>query len=51
MVVLLAAVATAMSAVATLARGDLFWTAVVDAAAAADLAAYLALPPTKTLCL
>jgi hypothetical protein len=50
MVGLLATVGTAMSAVASLAHGDLFWAAVVDAAAAAaGLAAYLALPPTKKL--
>jgi hypothetical protein len=47
MVGLLATVGTAMSAVAGLAHGDLFWAAVVDAAAATGLAAYLALPPTK----
>lgn len=47
MVGLLAAVAAAMSAVIGLAHGVLFWAAVVDAAAAAGLAAYLALPPTK----
>src|SRR3989442_14710777 len=47
MVGLLTAVGVAMSVVASLAHGDLFWAAVVDAAAAAGLAAYLALPPTK----
>jgi hypothetical protein len=47
MVGLLAAVAAAMSAVIGLAHGVLFWAAAVDAAAAAGLAAYLALPPTK----
>jgi hypothetical protein len=47
MVGLLTAIGVAMSVVASLAHGDLFWAATVDAAAAAGLAAYLALPPTK----
>lgn len=47
MVGLLAAVAAAMSAVIGLAHGVLFWAAAIDAAAAAGLGAYLALPPTK----
>lgn len=47
MVGLLAAVSAAMSAVISLAHGVLFWAAVVDAAAAAGLAAYLALPNKK----
>jgi hypothetical protein len=49
MVGLLIAAGTVMSAVASLAHGDLFWAAVVDAAAATGLAAYLALPPTKKI--
>jgi hypothetical protein len=44
---LLAAVGTAVSLVAGMAHGGLFWTAVVDAAAATGLAAYLALPNKK----
>jgi O-antigen/teichoic acid export membrane protein len=44
---LLAAVGTAMSLLAALAHGDLFWAAVAGAAVAWGLAAYLALPPTK----
>lgn len=47
MVGLLAAVGAAISVVASLAHGDLFWVAVADAAAATGLAAYLVLPPTK----
>jgi anti-sigma-K factor RskA len=47
MVGLLAAVSAAMSAVTGLAHGVLLWAVVVDAAAAAGLVAYLALPPTK----
>jgi len=47
MVGLLAAVGAAMSAVAGLTHGDLFWAVIVDAAVATGLAAYLALPPTK----
>ena len=47
MVGLLAAVGTAMSLVAGLAHGDLFWAVVADAAAASGLAAYLALPIKK----
>src|SRR6266851_3009652 len=47
MVGLLTAVGIAMSVVASSAHGDLFWAAAADAAAAAGLAAYLALPPTK----
>jgi hypothetical protein len=43
----LTAVGTATSAAASLTHGDLFWAAVVDAAAATGLAAYLALLPTK----
>ena len=44
---LLTAVGTAMSVAASLAHGDLFWAAAIDAAAATGLAAYLALSPTK----
>ena len=47
MVGLLTATGVAMSLVASLAHGDLFWAAVLDAAAAAGLAAYLALPPVN----
>lgn len=47
MVGLLAAVGAAMSVVASLAHGGLVWAAVMDAGAAAGLAAYLALPLTK----
>lgn len=48
MVGLLAADGAAMSVVASsLAHGDLFWAAVVDAAAATGQAAYLALRPAK----
>ena len=47
MVGLLAAVGAAMSMVASLAHGDLFWAAITAAAAATGLAAYLALPPRK----
>jgi hypothetical protein len=47
MVGLLSAVGTAISLVASWAHGDLFWAAVVEAAAATGLAAYLALSPTK----
>ena len=47
MVGLLTAIGIAMSVVASLAHGDLFWAATTDAAAAGGLAAYLALPPTK----
>lgn len=46
---LLAAVGAAMSALASLAHGDLIWVAVADAAAATGLASYLALAPTKNL--
>jgi hypothetical protein len=49
MVGLLAAVGAAMSMVASLVHGDLFWAAVAAAAAATGLAAYLALPPRKSL--
>jgi hypothetical protein len=44
---MLAAISAAMSVTAGMAHGDLFWAAVLDAATAAGLAAYLALPPTK----
>jgi hypothetical protein len=47
MVGLLAAVGAAMSALVGLIHGDLVWLALVDAAAATGLAAYLALPPYK----
>lgn len=47
MVGLLAAVGTAMSGLVGLAHGYLVWTALLDAAAAAGLAAYLALPSEK----
>ena len=47
MVGLLAAAGAAITAIAGLAHGDLLWAAVVDAAAATGLAAYLALPATK----
>ena len=49
MVGLLAAVGTAMSALVGLAHGDLVWAVIADAAAAAGLAAYLALPTKKIL--
>lgn len=47
MVGLLAAVGAAMSLLASVVHGGLFWVAVTDAAAATGLAAYLALPSTK----
>jgi hypothetical protein len=47
MVGLLAAVGAAMSALVAFAHGDLVWMTIADAAAAAGLAAYLALPPNK----
>ena len=47
MVGLLATLGAAMSVVAGLAHGDLFWAAIAAAAAATGLAAYLALPPRK----
>ena len=47
---LLAAVGAAMSVVANLAHGDLFWAGVLEVAAATGLAAYLALPSTKKTC-
>jgi len=47
MVGLLAAAATAMSALVALAHGYLDWATIADASAAAGLAAYLALPPNK----
>lgn len=43
----LAAIGAAMSVVASLAHGDLFWAVVMTVAAATGLAAYLAIPPTK----
>jgi hypothetical protein len=48
MVGLLAAVGTAMSALAGLTHGDLVWIMLMDAAAATGLAAYAALPLKKT---
>jgi hypothetical protein len=42
MVGLLAAVATAMTALVGLTHGDLVWVLIADAAAASGLAAYLA---------
>ncbi len=47
MVGLLAAVGTAMSALAAFAHGALVWVTVADAAAATGLAAYLATAPQK----
>jgi hypothetical protein len=47
MVGLLAAVGSAMYAIAALVHGDLVWVMIADAAAATGLAAYLALPPNK----
>jgi hypothetical protein len=47
MVGLLATLGAAVSIVASLAHGDLFWAAIAAAAAAPGLAAFLALPPRK----
>lgn len=49
MVGLLAAVATAMSALMAFAHGDLVWATIADAAAASGLAAYLAIGPFKKI--
>lgn len=47
MVGLLAAVGTAMSALVAFVHGDLAWVTIGNAAAAAGLASYLALPINK----
>jgi hypothetical protein len=47
MVGLLAAVATAMAALAAYAHGGVIWLAIAVAAAAAGLAAYAAAPPAS----
>jgi hypothetical protein len=47
MVGLLATLGAAVSMVASLAHGDLFWAAIAAAAAATGLAAFLTLPPRK----
>jgi hypothetical protein len=47
MVGLLAAAATAMSALCALTHGYFIWVTIADATAAAGLAAYLALPSSK----
>ena len=47
MAALLTAVGAAMSVLAGLTQGDLFWAAVAGVAAATGLAAYLALASTK----
>jgi len=46
---LLVAAGTVMSALVALLHGALAWLALADAAAAAGLAAYLALPPYKKM--